>query len=135
MRRSQADGRQKEGHVSVSGKGKSGDVQEEECCCQAVEIQVQGELDLSTVPRMRERLFEALSLRPDRLVVDLSDCTFFDAMGINMLLEVHRQSWRQHADFSLRGCSERHYRLLALMGLRNVFEIEGRRARSHFSVS
>ncbi|MBK5307483.1 MAG: STAS domain-containing protein [Frankiaceae bacterium] len=114
---------------------KSCDSADELCCCQAIEIHVQGELDLSTVPRMRERLHEALSLQPERLVVDLSECTFFDAMGINMLLELHRRAWRQNAAFTLRGCSDRHYRLLALMGLRNVFDIESRRARSGFSVS
>jgi anti-anti-sigma factor len=94
------------------------------CRCPAVEVCITGELDYATVPRMREQLRDALSLRPQRLVVDLSRCTFFDAMGINMLLEVHRQAWRQDAGLTLQGCSPRHLRILALMGLHGVFDID-----------
>jgi anti-anti-sigma factor len=87
-----------------------------------VEVQVQGSLDLTTVERIRSQLLEALDLRPSSLVVDLSGCTFFDATGISMLLDVHRRVWRQHGTLELRGCSERHLRLLALMGLIDVFD-------------
>jgi anti-sigma B factor antagonist len=87
-----------------------------------VEVQVQGALDLCSVERMRAQLFEALDLKPSMLVVDLSGCNFFDATGISMLLEVHRRAWRQHASLVLRGCSDRHLRLLALMGLIDVFD-------------
>ena len=104
-----------------SGTHQSGDV----CSCPAIEVQIQGELDYASVPRMRERLRDALSLHPKCLVVDLSACTFFDAMGINMLMEAHRQAWRQDAVLTLRGCSDRHLRILALMGLRGVFDIDG----------
>jgi anti-anti-sigma factor len=95
-----------------------------ECRCPEVEVCIKGELDYATVPRTREQLHDALSLHPQRLVVDLAGCTFFDAMGINMLLEVHRQAWRQDAALTLRGCSQRHLRILALMGLHGVFDID-----------
>jgi anti-anti-sigma factor len=98
-----------------------------DACCPLVEIRVQGPLDLASAAPLRERLFDALSLRPHCLAVDLSECTFFDATGINVLLEVHRQAWRQEARLQLRGCSPRHLRLLALMGLTDVFDT--RRAR------
>lgn len=94
------------------------------CCCPVVEVRVQGELDLGTVPAMRERLLDALSLKPEQLVVDLAGCGFFDAIGINMLLDVHRQAWRQQSRLTLRGCSERHMRLFALMRLHEVFDVE-----------
>jgi anti-anti-sigma factor len=90
--------------------------------CPEVEIRVQGALDLASVARMRERLFDALSLKPHCLAVDLSECTFFDATGINLLLEVHRQAWRQESRLQLLGCTARHLRLLALMGLLDVFD-------------
>jgi anti-anti-sigma factor len=67
-------------------------------------------------------LVEALELKPSCLVVDLSGCSFFDATGISMLLDIHRRAWRQHAALVLRGCSDRHLRLLALMGLIDVFD-------------
>ncbi len=95
-----------------------------DCCCPVIEVRVQGALDLASVARLSERLYDALSLKPSSLVVDLSQCPFFDAVGINLLVEVHRQAWRQQADFSLRGCSPRHLRVLALMGLHGVFEVD-----------
>lgn len=93
-------------------------------CCPIITVQVQGELDLRSVPRVRERLYDALTLNPTHLVVDLRECAFFDALGINLLLDVHRQAWRQQGRLRLRGCSDRHLRLLALMGLTSVFDID-----------
>ena len=93
------------------------------CTCPTVEVCVRGELDVATVPRMRERLHDALTLRPTHLYVDLTECGFLDACGILLLLDVHRQAWCQGATFVLRGCSPRHRRLLALMGLEDVFDL------------
>ena len=95
------------------------------CACPSVEVCVVGDLDLSTEARVRERLADALTLRPMRLFVDLTDCTFMDATGVAALLEAHRQARRQNASLILRGCVDRHLRILALMGLRGVFDIEG----------
>lgn len=92
--------------------------------CPVVLVRVEGGLDVSTVLSMRERLFDALSLSPERLVVDLADCPSFDAAAINMLLDVHCQAWRQHSRLTLRGCSDGHLRVLALMRLHEVFDIE-----------
>ncbi len=94
------------------------------CTCPVIEIKVQGELDMSVVPRLREQLLDALSLRPTQLIVDLSGCTFFDVSGINVLLDVHRQIWQQDGRLTLRNARTRHLRLLALMGLRDVFAFE-----------
>ncbi len=76
------------------------------------------------MPRLREQLTDALSLRPSRLVVDLTLCTFFDVSGINLLLDAHRQIWQQEGRLTLRGAQDRHLKLLALMGLRDVFDLE-----------
>lgn len=88
-----------------------------------VEVVVDGELDVSTVDRVRETLHDALSLKPRRLVVDLSRCPFVDAGALTMLLEVHRRAWRSGGTLSLRGCSPRVLRLLSLTGLRRVFDL------------
>ncbi|MEO6205149.1 MAG: STAS domain-containing protein [Mycobacteriales bacterium] len=101
------------------------------CTCPVIEVNVQGELDVSVVPRLREQLIDALSLAPTRLVVDLSACTFFDVSGINLLLEVHRQIWQQDGRLTLRNAQPRHLRLLALMGLRDVFDLEGAACINH----
>ena len=88
-----------------------------------VEVVVDGDLDVASVERVRETLDDALSLRPGRLVVDLTDCPFVDASALTMLLDVHRRAWRAGGVLTLRGCSPRVLRLLSLTGLRRVFDL------------
>lgn len=88
-----------------------------------VVVKVDGELDISSVSRVREHLHDALSVRPGRLVVDLTDCPFVDASALTMLLDVHRRAWRGGGVLTLRGCSPRVQRLLSLTGLRRVFQL------------
>jgi anti-anti-sigma factor len=88
-----------------------------------VEIVVKGELDSTSVGRVRETLHDALEMRPGRLVVDLTDCPFVDACALTMLLDVHRRAWRAGGVLTLRGCSPRVLRLLSLTGLRRVFDL------------
>jgi anti-anti-sigma factor len=89
-----------------------------------VTVEVVGDLDLGSVARIRETLHDALTVRPERLVVDLSRCGFVDASALAMLLDVHRRAWRSGGVLCLRGCSPRVLRLLSLTGLRRVFELE-----------
>ena len=87
-------------------------------------VEVVGDLDLASVPRVRETLHDALSVRPEQLVVDLRDCDFVDASALTMLLDVHRRCFRSGGVLSLRGCSPRVLRLLSLTGLRRVFDLQ-----------
>jgi anti-anti-sigma factor len=96
-----------------------------------IEVLVDDELDIATLPRLRERLEDALSLRPARLVVDLRDCTFLDAQAMTVLLDVHRQAWRQGGLLTLRGCTPQCLRLLSLAGLLDVFDREPADDRQH----
>ena len=92
---------------------------------QVVVVEVQGDLDATRVPRVRALLEDAAALRPGQLVVDLGDCSFLDASGLTMLLDVHRRMCRVGAVLTLRGCSPRVMKLLSLTGLRRVFDVEG----------
>lgn len=89
-----------------------------------VVIEVVGDLDLASVARVRETLHDALSVKPEHLVVDLAQCSFVDASALAMLVDVHRRAWRNGGLLTLRGCSPRVLRLLSLTGLRRVFDLE-----------
>ena len=93
------------------------------CRPAVVVVEVEGPLDITTVPRMRVVLHEALDERPGRLVVDMADCPFVDACALTMLLDVHRRCWRAGSVLTLRSCSPRVLRLLSLTGLRRVFDL------------
>jgi len=88
-----------------------------------VTVPVAGALDVTTLPRVRERLEQAATARPARLVVDLSDCTFVDASALAVLLELHRSMARTGGVLTLSGVRPRVLRLLSLTGLRRVFDL------------
>jgi anti-anti-sigma factor len=59
----------------------------------AVVVEVSGELDLATAPRLEAAITEAG--RASRLVVDLSECTFLDSAGVRALASaVHEKTQR-----------------------------------------
>ena len=47
-----------------------------------------GEVDISPVPVVRDRLFRALDNQGDGLVIDLSDTTYIDSAVVNLLFEL-----------------------------------------------
>ncbi|MPZ84437.1 MAG: anti-sigma factor antagonist [Actinophytocola sp.] len=59
----------------------------------AVVVSVRGELDLATVPVLRERLESVgeVSSAPSPLVIDLSSVTFIGSAGLALLVELHNQ--------------------------------------------
>jgi anti-anti-sigma factor len=90
----------------------------------AVVVHVDPELDIATLPELREELARAVDTGTRRVIVDLSDCRFLDAQAIRVLLDVHRRLWIRDGRLVLRGCSPAAMRLLALAGVLNVFDTE-----------
>lgn len=89
-----------------------------------IEVCVNDELDISTLPRLRAQLDDALSLRPDQLLIDLSGCRYLDAQAIVVLLEAHRLAYRSGGRLVLRGANAAALRLLYLAGVGEVFSYE-----------
>jgi anti-anti-sigma factor len=50
-------------------------------------IVVRGELDLATGPRAEEEIRRAEAERPETLILDLRDVTFFDSTGLQLVLD------------------------------------------------
>ena len=91
-----------------------------------IEYVVVDSLDISTLIHFSEQLEEAVTLRPARVVVDLSTCDYIDAQAIRVLMDTHRSLWLQGGRLILRGVSVQTMRLLTLTGVRDVFTFEGR---------
>jgi len=91
---------------------------------QVIEIHVDDSLDVSTLEAFATRMDEAVDLRPARLVVDLSQCSYLYAQAIRILLQAHREIWLLGGRLVLRGCNADTVRLLDLVGVLDVFELE-----------
>jgi anti-sigma B factor antagonist len=77
-------------------------------------ITVGGELDMSTVHLLTDRVDQILQQQPLRLVLDLANLTFFGADGIRALHHIHRAIANIAGDLVLRDPSPGTVRVLSL---------------------
>lgn len=66
-------------------------------------VTLQGELDMSTCPLLRDRLAEVLEQRVGPLVVDLGGVTFCDAAGLAMLVGTQARARRAGSELYITG--------------------------------
>ena len=73
-----------------------------------------GELDIATVPRLRDALDQR---RPgEALVLDLGGLSFLDTSGLQIVVEISRRARAEHFELTL---------LPGARGVQRVFEIAG----------
>ncbi len=84
-------------------------------------VRVRGDVALASGDAVAAQIVAAMASRPERLVIDLADCRFFDVVGVHVFLTVRCRATQQSCDLVLRGCSERHLRLLTLLKVSHHF--------------
>lgn len=85
-------------------------------------LRVGGELDLVAAPALREHLRAAARLPSQRVVVDLSDVSFCDSVGMSELVVALNNSQNSGGRLVLSGVRGSLERLLYRTGLHNLFE-------------
>ena len=90
----------------------------------ALLVRLHGELDLATAPSLADVVDAALEDRPPALALDLSQLTFVDSTGINVLVDAHRRAERDGCPFVLRAPRRAVLRALRLTGVDRVVPIE-----------
>ena len=97
-------------------------------------VDVGGEVDIETAPRMRAALAAAVDAGLP-VVVDLGGVTFMDSFGFGVLAAAHQRGARAGTPVLLRAVSHRIRHLLDLLGLDAVMNIEpepdGQRPQEH----
>ncbi|KOG79721.1 MULTISPECIES: STAS domain-containing protein [Streptomyces] len=84
-------------------------------------MELAGELDHHTAPRVRDAL-PGLALRPgQQLVVDLKGVTFCDSSGLTVLIAARNHALAADAAIALAAVPERLSRILGITGLGHVF--------------
>ena len=82
-----------------------------------------GDLDIASVPALREQLREVLGPHANRMVVDLSEVTFCDASGLAVLIGIRRRAGLHGGVLRLAAPAPPVTAVLRLAGLERHFEI------------
>ena len=84
-------------------------------------VAVSGDLDLATAPQLKIALVELLGKGYGRYVLDLSQLTYMDSMGLGVLIGFHKRLPRD-ARLELAGLPPKQRKLLELTGLDTRFD-------------
>ncbi len=87
-----------------------------------IEVAMTGELDRTVVPRAGAMLDSALALHPTHLVLDLTRCSFLDASGIALLVQVHDRARAMGGGLTV-ACPPRLQRILTLIQVDQVLHL------------
>jgi anti-sigma B factor antagonist len=86
-------------------------------------LEVGGEIDVYTAPRLRERLIELIDGGQLRIVVDLSRVEFLDSTGLGVLVGAHRRLRANEGTLSLVCPNDRLLKIFRVSGLDSRFAI------------
>ncbi|WP_225828587.1 STAS domain-containing protein [Streptomyces naphthomycinicus] len=86
-------------------------------------LEIAGELDYASAPRLRDAV-GGIALQPGRrLVLDLAGMEFCDSSGISTLLAARHHAHAAHADIALAAVPEHTLRVLRIVGLDQIFPL------------
>jgi anti-sigma B factor antagonist len=85
-------------------------------------VSVEGELDLSTAPRLKWLLLDSLHEGRDQLVVDLVNTTFMDSTALGVLVAVNRKL-EPPARLAIACSRENVLKIFELSGMDAAFSI------------
>lgn len=86
-------------------------------------IAVQGEVDVYTAPKLRERLLP-LCEKGTTVTVDLSGVEYIDSTGLGVLIGAYKAQRATAGKLVLTGMNGRLLRLFKITGLHEIIDIE-----------
>jgi anti-sigma B factor antagonist len=88
-----------------------------------VVLEIGGEVDVYTAPKLRERLMQMVNGGDKHVVVDLGRVEFLDSTGLGVLVGAHRRLRARDGSLDLVCPHERLLKVFRITGLDNVFDI------------
>ncbi len=88
-------------------------------------IQVTGEIDMKSAPRLREKLRRTLDQKPQAVMLKLSDVTYMDSAGVAVLVEAHQWAKRERIIFTLADPSPAARAVIEMARLMKFFVVTG----------
>ena len=86
-------------------------------------LAVSGEVDVATVPRLREQLHGLVAEGSTRIVVDLDGVDFLDSTGLGVLVGALKRVRANDGDLSLVCTQPRIRKVFEVTGLTKVFSL------------
>ena len=86
-------------------------------------LAVSGEVDVATVPRLREQLHGLVASGTPRIVVDLDAVDFLDSTGLGVLVGALKRVRANGGELALVCTSPRIRKVFEVTGLTKVFEL------------
>jgi anti-sigma B factor antagonist len=84
---------------------------------------LEGDLDMSTSPQVRNALLPIFRKKVSHIIVDLSEVPYIDSSGIATFVEALQLSRKGNVRFSLAGACHRVESIFELAYLKNIFEM------------
>ena len=84
-------------------------------------IEVAGEIDVYTAPRLREVVVAAIEAGHIRLIIDIESVDFLDSTGLGVLVGALKRVRADHGSLDIVCTSDRLLRIFGIAGLDKVF--------------
>ncbi len=86
-------------------------------------VSLEGDLDMSSSPQVRNSLLPIFRKKVSHVIVDLSEVPYIDSSGIATFVEALQLSRKSGVRFSLAGACKRVESIFDLAYLKNIFEM------------
>lgn len=91
-------------------------------------VEVGGEIDVYTAPKLRERIAELVADGHHHLVIDMENVDFLDSTGLGVLVGGLKKVRAHDGSMQLICTQERLLKIFRITGLSKVFAIHGSQA-------
>ncbi|TXJ03967.1 MAG: anti-sigma factor antagonist [Aeromicrobium sp.] len=88
-------------------------------------VEVSGEIDVYTAPKLREAIIKAVDRGHTRLIVDIERVAFLDSTGLGVLVGALKRVRADGGSLDIVCTSDRLLRIFDITGLDRVFQIHG----------
>jgi anti-sigma B factor antagonist len=88
-------------------------------------IEVRGEVDMRTAPKLREQIQAAISKKPQVIVINLSGVSRMDSAGVAVLVEGIQLARKEKIILSLQDVSRPAQSVLEMSRVDKLFQVSG----------
>ena len=89
-------------------------------------IDVRGEVDMNTAPKLREKIQATFATKPSVIIINLSAVTRMDSAGVAVLVESIQWARREKIILSLQEVSPVAQKVLEMSRVDKLFQVSGK---------